>query len=160
MVHRVAKSRTRLKRLGTHTRTPMSVHLQLCIKMFAVAGHRFYYIYKLGSTEHPHGAWRPSFPQLRQHAPQESRCWLGPLLNVGPPIFHLYRPSAPLPPELSARAQRLHLCSAPGTLLLDQASLLSKTLLSESSRYTGRQPCTWSIQQGIPASMQGPLWRG
>ena len=35
MLHRVAKRRTRLKRLSTH----ISVHLQLCIKMFAAAGH-------------------------------------------------------------------------------------------------------------------------
>lgn len=84
----------------------------------------------------------------------------GPLLNAGTPIFHSYRPSAPLPPELSAHARRLRLCSAPRTLHLDQASLLSKVLLSESSRYIGRRPCTWPTFHRASRPQSWAHWGG
>ena len=84
----------------------------------------------------------------------------GPLLNAGTPIFHSYRPSAPLPPELSTHARRLRLCSAPRTLHLDQASLLSKVLLSESSRYIGRRPCTWPTFHRASRPQSWAHWGG
>lgn len=84
----------------------------------------------------------------------------GPLLNAGTPIFHSYRPSAPLPPELSAHARRLRLCSAPRTLHLDQASLLSKVLLSESSHYIGRRPCTWPTFHRASRPQSWAHWGG
>ena len=149
-----------MKQLSTHTH--ISVHLLLCIKTFALAGHR-----SMSFSLHLQ-AWRhrastrslASFLPTAEVTRTPKERLLGPLLNAGTPIFRSHHPSAPLPPELPARAQRLRLCSAPGILHLDPASLLSKVLLSESSSYTAHRPRTWATLDRHPSLNPGPLGRG
>ena len=110
------------------------------------------------ATRAPRGhCWAPS----SMPGPPSSAHFIRlPLLNARTPVFRSFHPSAPLPPELSAHARCLHLCSAPGTLHLDQASLLSKVLLSESSRYTGHRPCTWSTFNRASRPQSRAHWGG
>lgn len=139
----------------------MSVHLQLCIKMFAVAGHRFYFIYKLGDTEHPHRAWHPSFPHEATRAPREPL--LGPLPQCRatrhlPPVSFI----CPSAPGLSARARPPSLLGPWDPPLGSGFSSYSQAALSRFSATQAASPAHLvHFQHGHPALNAGPtVWRG